>query len=129
MKRQVAVPEKEEMSRGKSAALWLGSLLLACLFVVSGAMKFSSTWFAAKFVDWGYPGWFRVLIALIEIGAGIVLLVPGLASFSALALGIVMIGAVFTHVTHGEILFALAPLAILAVLTLIGYARFPQAPE
>ncbi len=110
-------------SKVKSLALWIVTGLLACMFVFSGSMKFASAEMADHFTQWGYPDWFRVLIGAIEIGAGLVLLIPRTALYAAVALGVVMVGAVATHLRHGEVPQAAVPLVLLALLAMVGYVR------
>ncbi len=47
------------MSRIGRAFTWGLSIVLALFFVVVGASKVTSPGWAERFVDWGYPGWFR----------------------------------------------------------------------
>ena len=59
------------------------------------------------FQRFGYPQWFRIVTGLVEIGAGIGLLVgllwrPELAWVGGLLLSGVMVGAVMTHIRTGD---------------------------
>ena len=113
-----------EGAKSQRAALWILSVLLAALFLLAGAAKLSGATNAVQgFAHLGYPDWFRLLIGVIEVGGAVTLLVPWLAYYSATGLGVVMIGAAYSHVTVGETAQALLPLACLAALGFIGYAR------
>jgi uncharacterized membrane protein YphA (DoxX/SURF4 family) len=113
-------------SRAKTIALWAVTGLLASLFVLSGSMKFVNPQAVEKFAAWGYPDWFRVLIGLAEVGGALVLLIPRTAFYAAGALGVVMAGAVFTHLRYAEVPQAVVPLVLLVLLAVVGYARRPR---
>jgi putative oxidoreductase len=97
------------------------------LFAMAGAMKFVNPQMAEHFRVWGYADWFRDLIGLIEVAAAIALLVPRTAVFGAIALAVVMLGAIYTHVARGEVPEAAAPLVLLALLVLVANARGKEA--
>src|SRR4051812_7992810 len=115
-----------ETHKGKTIALWVATGLLACLFALSGLMKFVNPEMAEQFARWGYADWFRVLIGVVEIGGGLALLLPRTAFPAAVALAVVMAGAVSTHLRGGELPQAAGPLVLLAALVLVGYARRPR---
>lgn len=59
------------------------------------------------FKRFGYPQWFRIVTGLVEIGAGIgllvgLLLMPEFAWVGGLLLSGVMVGAVVTHIRTGD---------------------------
>ena len=120
-----ATPPRATRGGVQTAAVWVGSVLLALVYVMSGLMKFLNPDMATKLANHGYPDWFRVLIGVVELGGALALLVPRTAFYAAGALGIVMVGAVFTHLLHGEAQEAVVPFVLLCVLTLVGYARRP----
>src|SRR5262249_26223095 len=98
------------------------------LFLMFGGMKLAGTQETVNtFTRYGYAGWFRVLIGFMEVGGGALLLVPRLALHGATVLGIVMIGAAYTHLTHSEAAHPLVPVILLAALGFIGYARGGRA--
>jgi uncharacterized membrane protein YphA (DoxX/SURF4 family) len=116
-----------EAGRGRTIAVWVLSLLLAALYVFAGAPKLLGAADAVEgFTRSGYPGWFRLLIGGIEVGAGIALLMPRVALYAAGLLGVVMIGAIYTHVSSG-IPGVMAPIICLALLTVVAYLRCPSA--
>jgi uncharacterized membrane protein YphA (DoxX/SURF4 family) len=88
------------LRRARLAAAWLLGAYLAALYVRMGWGKFESHGFwAASFTHWGYAPWFRVLVGVIEVAGGAALVVPWVASFGALALCAVMVGAAATLAT------------------------------
>lgn len=80
--------------RLRLAAAWLVSLYFTQLFLRMGWGKFGGDGFwTTAFAAWGYPAWFRILVGGVEVTAGVALLVPLTASYGAIALGVVMMGA------------------------------------
>src|SRR5687767_16019662 len=80
---------------------WLLAVLLAVLMVGPGSQKFTSPTWERMFRTWGYPDGFYLVIGAIEVVGGIGLLIPKLASFSALTLAAVMAGAAATQLLRG----------------------------
>ena len=73
---------------------WMLRLLLAALFVAQGVMKLggSPAW-VSRFRGWGYPDHFYIVIGVVELLAAIALIIPGLATFGAAVLIVVMAAA------------------------------------
>ena len=119
-------PAARADSRGVSVALWATSVLLAFFFVAMGLPKILGMggW-AGRFDAWGYPAWFVVLAGVGEIGGAIMLLIPPSATSGAAGLSVIMLGAVATHLFYGENARVVAPLLLLALLTLLAWARRP----
>lgn len=116
-----------ETGRGKTIAAWVLSALLAVLFLFTGGQKLLGAGGTVEhFTQWGYPPWFRVLIGLIEVGGGLALLVPGVAFYAAGALGVVMVGAIYTHLTKAAPGIPV-PIVCLLVLAFIATVRRPSA--
>lgn len=96
----------------KIGGKWLLTILLAVLMAGPGSQKFTGNTWERMFRQWGYPDGFYLVIGAIEVAGGIGLLIPKLASYSALVLIVVMIGAAATQVLVGgrngvgEIVFA-----------------------
>jgi uncharacterized membrane protein YphA (DoxX/SURF4 family) len=118
----------------KTGGKWLLQVLLAVLMVGPGSQKFTGPTWQRMFREWGYPDGFYLVIGAVEVIAGIGLLIPKLASASALILAVVMAGAAATHIIHGdrngvgELVF-MALLLVIAVLRWRDRIRLtPQAP-
>lgn len=123
------------MTRLKTIGIWLLQIFLAVLMVGPGAQKFTSPVWQRMFRTWGYPDHFYLVIGAIEVVAGIGLLVPKVASASAITLMVVMAGAAVTQITRGgrdgvgELVFC----TLLGVVALVrwrnaGWPRRPAAP-
>jgi len=113
-------------SRVGIAVAWVLSGLLALAFLASGVPKLLmiEVW-ARKFAQWGYPVWFLLLIGALEVGGAILLLIPRWTRYGVLLLGVVMVGAMYTHVSNGEGLQVLRPLIVGAALGVLAWLRAP----
>src|SRR5262245_23405022 len=111
------------MSYLKIGGTWILTLLLAVLMVGPGSQKFTSPTWQRMFRTWGYPEGFYLVIGAIEVIGGIGLLIPRIASYCAITLSVVMLGAAATQVLRGgrngvgEIVFA----TLLAVIAWIRW--------
>src|SRR5438105_14044185 len=105
------------MRNSTRVTLWIFSSLLAMLFVTAGIAKFINPAVRVHFGQWGYPDWFRVLIGGLEIGCGVLLLVPRLAWRAGLMLGLIMLGAAGTSWFHGETTQASLPASLLVIVS------------
>ena len=105
----------------KIGGTWILTLLLAVLMAGPGSQKFTSPTWERMFRTWGYPDGFYLVIGAVEVTGGIGLLIPRIASYSAIVLAVVMIGAAATQILRGgrngvgEIVFALLLCAIAAI--------------
>jgi putative oxidoreductase len=114
-------------TRGGAATTiaWILQILCACMFLFAGGSKLAGQQaMVDTFQTIGLGQWFRYLTGLIEVGGALLLLVPSLAFFGAVALAVTMVGAVITH------LFIIggspAPALVLLVATgAIAYLRRP----
>ena len=86
----------------KTGGKWLLQVLLAIVMVGPGTQKFTGPTWERMFRTWGYPDGFYLVIGAVEVVAGIGLLIPRVASASAITLAIVMAGAAATHIIHGD---------------------------
>lgn len=86
----------------KTGGKWLLQVLLAIVMVGPGSQKFTGPTWERMFRTWGYPDGFYLVIGAVEVVAGIGLLIPRVASASAITLAIVMAGAAATHIIHGD---------------------------
>ena len=111
-------------AKTKGIVVWIISGLLALAFVASGAFKLLNLETAREnFEAFGLPAGLALFIGLCEIGGGIGLLIRRLAGLAALGLVIIMVGAVYSHVTHTPVAEAL-PAVILGLLCgFVVYSR------
>ena len=89
-------------------ARWRGRLLtglswvLAVEFVVGGLIKLTAPSMGERFVDWGYPSWFRLVVGAGELVGGALLLSPRRRFLGAALLVVILVGATLTHVVNGD---------------------------
>lgn len=104
--------------------IWLLSAFLTLVFINAGWSKFSeaSHWTKA-FAGWGFPVWFRHFVGVIEVVGGALLLIPGTAIYAAGALCIIMLGAMGTHIVHGDPAGVIREVVPLVLLSLVLYLR------
>jgi putative oxidoreductase len=116
------------MSKGIKIALWTVSALLAAMFIfAAGGPKLLMPGMAKPmFVKYGYAAWFATFIGVCEVLGGLGLLIPRLAALAAAGLSIIMVGAIYTLVTHHEVTQAITPLVVLVSLAGVGYVRFKE---
>ena len=89
--------------RARLLGAWLLGVYFAQMYVEMGWVKFDPAGFwTAAFARWGYPPWFRILIGVAEVAGGACLVVPWLASYGAVALVLVMLGAWGTRAHDGR---------------------------
>jgi putative oxidoreductase len=118
------------MGKTKSIAVWVPSVLCALLFLAFGGMGLVNYNGQATdgFAHFGYPDWFRVLIAVLYLACGLLLLLPRFAWIGSATLAVIMIGAVVSHLKEKEYFPEPLPGAVLfVILTLIAYVRWPRS--
>jgi uncharacterized membrane protein YphA (DoxX/SURF4 family) len=87
-------------SRALTALAWVLQVAAAAMFLLAGGSKLAGALPMVQMFDViGWGQWFRYVTGIIEVGSAILLLVPSMAVFGALALTCTMIGAIITHVT------------------------------
>jgi putative oxidoreductase len=111
--------------KGRLITLWILSRLVAVAFIGAGGAKLAG---AAVMVDLfakvGLGQWFRYFTGLLEVAAGIGLLISRYAFYAAVLLAIVMAGAFIAHVTVLGSSPA-APLVLFVLTGIIAYLRRP----
>lgn len=111
-----------EMSRNRKIALWVLSGLLTALYLFAGGMKLSGRpEVVANFTRYGHSDAFRLFIGAAEVSGAIGLWIPRLAFWAAIGLILIMLGAVYAHVTNGE--NPVGPIVIALLLAYIARTR------
>jgi len=78
-------------------------IALAVLFAYAGIGKLASgEAVVERFIVWGYSDAFRLFIGICELCGAVGLLVPRLALSACAGLAGILVGAVYTHWSHGE---------------------------
>ena len=111
----------------KTVALWALTLLSSALFIAAAVPKLGDYgFFAARFEEWGYPGWFELGVGIAEIVGAIFLIIPATSFYAAGVLGLIMAGAVYTHLAFGVAAYAIVPALLFMGLAYIAWQRRPQ---
>lgn len=116
--------------------LWVLQILLAALFLFSGAAKFFTP---AEQMTQGMPAWISIsflhFIGVCEMLGGIGLILPGLlhikpglTPLAAAGLTIIVIGATVVTVMAGMLGTALIPLVTTLLAAFVAYGRWRLAP-
>jgi len=109
--------------RGRLITLWILSGFAALLFIGAGSAKLAGTAVMVDlFAKVGLGQWFRYFTGLLEVGAGIGLLLSRFAFYAAVLLAVVMAGAFIAHVTVLGSSPA-APLVLFVLTGVIAYLR------
>ena len=88
-----------QRSRASLVALWLTQVALALMFLMAGGSKLAGVPAMVSLFDRvGVGQWFRYVTGIIELTAGIALLMPSAAVFGAMLLIPTMIGAIIVNV-------------------------------
>ena len=120
----LATPRTLAPRIGVAIALWAVTVLSSVFFTLMGLPKvLGQGGWAGRFATWGYPPWFVVVVGVAELAGAVMVLIPRLATLGGSLLAVIMLGAVATHLLHGETARVLVPLVMVAVLTIIAWVR------
>src|SRR5260370_33756025 len=86
--------------KGRLITLWILSGLVALAFIGAGGSKLAGAPAMVEVFDKvGLGQWFRYFTGLLEVAAGIGVLISRYAFYAAVLLAIVMVGPIIAHVT------------------------------
>jgi len=120
-----AFDERHNVVALRRFAVWLCAIFLAMVFVFAGVSKLvgpSAVRWAERLMNWGYPANTSYVIGVLEILAGLGVLIPAWRRAAAATLVVLMIGALCTHAVHAEFARLIPPL-ILGGLAFLLYSR------
>jgi putative oxidoreductase len=107
-------------------ASWIISAILAALFITAGTAMFLGL-MNERFAAWGHPPGVPAMIGIVEIFAGICLLFRRAAGWAAMALMMIMLGAIWTHAIHHEDVEMITPIVVSMALAFVVWVRgLPQ---
>jgi uncharacterized membrane protein YphA (DoxX/SURF4 family) len=112
------------MKTARRIITWALQALMTLAFLSIGFGKFGDPSWERSFVRWGYPHGSHLVVGTIEMAAGALLIVPRFASYAALLLAVVMVGAMTTHGLAGQDMWRPAP--HLTLLLLLAWLRWPS---
>lgn len=115
----------------KEVTFWLIALFLGLVCLRSGLMKMPGApgerFWIRDFERWGYPGWLRITVGVVELISFGLLLVPRVASYGGAIFAVVMLGAIFTHATHNELSRLPFNFVLLGLSLFIVFVRQPKS--
>jgi putative oxidoreductase len=112
-------------SKGRLITLWILSGLAALAFLAAGGAKLAGAAAMVEVFDKvGLGQWFRYFTGLLEVAAGIGLLIPRYAFYAAVLLALIMVGAIIAHVT----VLGSSPAAPVVLLVLTGSIAYLRKP-
>lgn len=98
-------------------------VLLALFFLFVAAKNLSGdAQMATDFQRFGFPDWFRVVVAVLQIVGAVLLFVPGTTWIGCGVLAFVLVGAIVSHVRHDPLSSALSPLVFLVLVGVVALA-------
>jgi uncharacterized membrane protein YphA (DoxX/SURF4 family) len=115
--------------------LWVLQVLLAMAFFAHGWLLLAPPAEMLQQMATVMPDWFRLFLGVAEVLAaigltlpGITRIQPGLISWAAVGLMIVMVGATVLHSTRGETSSAIITALLFVLLTCVAYLRWKVRP-
>ena len=115
--------------------LWILQLLLAAAFFAHGWLFLFPPPEIAAMMNASLPRWFQLFLGVAEILAavgltlpGVTRILPGLVTWAAVGIMIVMISATIYHAARGEIGSAAITLLLLAMAAFVAYMRHRVLP-
>ena len=118
------------MEKNKAVVIigWIIRVLVALQMGLAGLGKFTGPkMWTDKFAHYGYAGWFVTVIATLELGGAVLLLIPKFSKCGMMILSVVLLGACYTHLTNGEAAQIVRPLIPLVLLTVACWLNRPAA--
>jgi putative oxidoreductase len=105
-------------------ATWVLSLILALAFLGAAFAKFTAQpSMVTLFQSFNYPLWFMYVTGVLELAGAVFVLIPRFAVVGAGLLSAIMVGAIVSHLTHGQTGVIVVPLVLLALSMLVGRLR------
>jgi putative oxidoreductase len=115
------------LASGKGRLITLGTLsgLVALAFIAAGGSKLAgASAMVEVFNKVGFGQWFRYFTGVLEVAAGIGLLISRYAFYSAVLLAIIMVSAIIAHVT----VLGSSPAAPVVLFVLTGTIAYLRKP-
>jgi uncharacterized membrane protein YphA (DoxX/SURF4 family) len=113
------VAEQLSAAPGKveNIALWVLQIACAAMFLMAGALKLAGAEkMVETFATLGFGQWFRYFTGIVEVLGAVALVIPAIASLSALSLAVVMVCAVLAHLA----VLGGSPAPAIVLLVLVG---------
>ena len=94
---------------------WAAMAIVTFVMLMGGGAKLAGQEFALKsFADLGLPSWFGTFIGICEVAGAIGLWLRPTSRLAAMGIAIIMVGAVYYHVTFPPISAGVPAMVVLA---------------
>jgi len=104
----------------KNVTFWVLSILVGLAFLGAGAPKLmGSAEMAQNFEKLGLPAWFLIFTGIVEVGGGVLVIIPKTRFYGAGLLLCTMVGAVGSLVRVGAPFTMMIPALVLGILSAI----------
>ena len=116
-----------ERVRGRKAAaagLWVLIVPELLGMGLAGLSKFQGDAWQRMFEGWGYAAWFALVIGAAEMGGALMLTAKKFASYAAMPLIVIMLGAIWTVTTNESQLGPGMPTIHITILGIILVGRW-----
>jgi putative oxidoreductase len=130
--------QQQQRSKGLHITLWIAQVILAAMFLMSGFMKVAQPIDQlSQMLPWAaqvpealvrFIGVAEVLGAVGLILPSLLRIQPKLTPIAALGLALVMLFAVFFHVSRGETSAIGMNFVLIAIAAFVAWGRFKKAP-
>jgi len=105
--------------------LWTSKIILSILFLLASLGKLTQNQAVIEmFSDWGYFDGFYLIIGVLELSFAILLLIPKTSIFATIALFVIMVGALITHLIHDPLGQIFRPLIFMALLSVVMFLQW-----
>lgn len=112
------------MSKTRTWALWIAIGLGALAYAGAGSSKVAgAAQMAEGFTHFGLPLWFMTFIGACEVAGAVGLLIRPLASWAALGLAVIMVGAIVLHLRYDGVAPALPAAVLLVLMAYVAWQR------
>ena len=118
-----------------NVALWIVQGLLAVAFLAHGWLMLSPPPEVAVQMNASLPRWFQVFLGVAEILAavgltlpGVTRIMPGLVTWAAVGIMVVMVSATVFHIARNEMSSAAVTMVLLLMATFVAYMRHRVLP-
>jgi uncharacterized membrane protein YphA (DoxX/SURF4 family) len=103
---------------------WVPRIAMSLFFLSFGSQKFTDRYWLEVFATIGVGDWLRYLAGVLQVGGGLLLLIPRLSLLGAAMLAVTMVGAILAWIFFlGSPGSAIIPAVILGMLVAIGFGR------
>ena len=107
---------------------WILRALLFLGFLLASISKLTNNPKVIEmFENWGFPEGFHFFIGIVELTLAILILIPKTLKYAIYGIGVVMIGAMGTHIINDPPMELIRPIIFLALLGLLYFINYNKS--